>query len=130
MLKKTARLYAVAADKAHMADQVAGDTPDSAEATTALMAAAKAHHEARASAKDAQDFLDALGALAVTEEVDAQEALAVTEEVDAQEALAVTEELDAQEALAVVEAAEAAAIAAEAAAIAADADLAWSLVGV
>ncbi len=118
MLKKTARLYAVAADKAHMADQVAGDTPDSAEATTALMAAAKAHHEARASAKDAQDFLDALGALAVTEEVDAQEALAVTEE------------LDAQEALAVVEAAEAAAIAAEAAAIAADADLAWSLVGV
>ncbi len=78
LLQKTAELYAAAAAKHR-----AANTLESAEATTALMAAATAYHEARASAKNAHDFLDALAAFAVTEEVDALEALAVVEEAEA-----------------------------------------------
>ena len=96
LLEKTARLYAVAADKARMADRVAGDTPDSAEAVNALMTAATSYHEARTSAESACDFLDALDALAVAEKVDAQAALAVADAADAQAALAVVEEEEAK----------------------------------
>ena len=79
MLEEIARLYTVAAASARMADRVAGDTPDSAEAVNALLIAADKYKKALDSAKSACDFLDALAAFVVVEEVDAQAALAVVE---------------------------------------------------
>jgi hypothetical protein len=81
LLEETSKLYADAAAKARMASLAAVNTPNSSE--NSLRNAATAYHEARASAEKACDFLDALTALAVTEEIDAQEALAVVEEEEA-----------------------------------------------
>jgi hypothetical protein len=117
LLKETSELYADAAAKAHMASLAAVNTPNSSE--NSLLNAATAYHKACASAEKAREFLDALTALAVTEEIDAQEALAVVEEEEEAKAKAIAD--DAAVARSLVEA--------EAKAIADDAALARSLVG-
>lgn len=69
LLKKTAQLYADAADLVHIADQVAIHTPDIAE--NFRQSAAIAYHKAVTSAEKARDYRDALVALAVAKEADA-----------------------------------------------------------
>ena len=97
LLRDTARKYneaarlAERAERAERASLAASNKPNE----SLLIAAGEAYQEARDNAQEAQDFIDALSALAVAQEVEAQEALAVAQEVEAQEALAVANEADA-----------------------------------